>query len=177
VQNSEKRLGSYDYGGGFLIESEAIDLVSSLAEVTGREGKELVLLVRVARPKAFYQVLGIQTPRLRARLGKYLTNACLARGINDSTSVEGEISIMGYLEESNFADFKTSFRALIGSEGQSNLLFLIEERMPSTALSFSFEFKDGRFTKTSFSARSSTPTLRSGMDLLFSLSPSSWLPK
>lgn len=160
-----------------MIESEAIDLVSNLAEVTGREGKELVLLVRVSRPKAFYQVLGIQTPRLRARLGKYLNNACLARGVNDSTSVQGEISIMGYLEESSFADFKTSFRTLIGSEGQSNLQFLIEERMPSTALSFSFEFEEGRFTKTSFSARSSNPTLRSGVDLLSSLSPSSWLPK
>ncbi len=160
-----------------MIESEAIDLVSSLAEVTGRVGKELVLLVRVARPKAFYQVLGIQTPRLRTRLGKYVKNACLARGMNDSTPVEGEISIMGYLEESDFADFKSSFRTLIGSEGQSNLQFLIEERMPSTALSFSFLIEDGRFTKTSFSARSSTPNLRSGVDLISSLSPLSWLPK
>jgi hypothetical protein len=113
-----------------------------------REGKLLVVLVRVDVPISFYQVLGIQTHRLSERLGKYLQNALETRGASPDGAIRGRIFLMGFLEKADFELFKAAFKDKVGHEGQALLPEKLSSFAPVQQVAFQFVMVGRAFTET-----------------------------
>jgi hypothetical protein len=117
-------------------------------EVLRRDGKLLVVLVRVDAPVSFYQVLGIQTHRLNERLGKYLQNALQARKASPDGAITGRIFLMGFLEKPDFELFKSALKEKVGYEGQALLQEKLSSLAPAHQVAFQFAMAGRVFTET-----------------------------
>lgn len=151
--------------------------LSSAVEVLRRDGKLVVILLRVDQPVSFYQVLGIQTHRLNERLSKYLVNATEARKESSKSTIHGEIFLIGFLDKAGFELFKAKFRKIVGPESQKTLPSKLRSLAPEMTLGFEFEVKESAFSEAMLDSRLDNLGLTELVDYLAKLEANDWLKR
>lgn len=108
-------------------------------EVANRAEKVFVLLITSDLPHPFFQLIALRNQSIEHRVSEYLSSAREARRITASTSLNGEVLLLGYCHSDEFDALKTQGRAFVGAESQPNLKLKIRRKFPTGTPRFEFQ--------------------------------------